>query len=103
MRDEIAKRGGIGLLNEQDILDFNGACQRVLELMLDYRWHSVAEINTAAGENGFPAARGLARLWDLKNKHPYEKRKKLGSKRTFEYRLVRKVKSEQISLFGRAA
>jgi hypothetical protein len=65
--------GGEGILNENDIAEFDDATQRVLALMADGCWHCAADIRLAAGKNGTPATEGLRRMRGLRKFFDIEK------------------------------
>lgn len=58
--------GAVGILERSALPKLNAAVQRVYDLMSDLEPHTSAEIDMAAGTNGKPARRGLARLHDLR-------------------------------------
>lgn len=59
---EYASRlGGVGVLNERDLGQFQEATKRVHELLRDGRWHSASEIYDVTGQRD-----GMRRLRELR-------------------------------------
>jgi len=84
--NRIKSLGAEGILDESDLPKLRAACQRILDLMLDEKWHDAEEIRQAAGTNGTPASEGLRRMRELRKAgYTIERRKAQGM--LFEYRL----------------
>ena len=86
----IARLGGWGILTLQDLPDLDSQRGKVLDLLLDRRWHTGPEILRVSG-----GTEGLRRLRELRTLPGYtiERRKAVNpfsrGKRVFEYRLVK--------------
>lgn len=89
-RQRIAALGGQGILNSSDVDDFEGAKARVLALMLDGKWHTVEEIDAAAGTPGHPARAGLRRYEDVRKGYIHERMRDPAGGRRFLYRITGK-------------
>lgn len=84
----IRRLGGVGILNDDDILAFKAAQLRVFALMSDGEWHHPDEIELAAGQNGKPAREGLRRMRELRIPGKLEVEKvRVPSRRLWCYRL----------------
>ena len=66
-----------------DMKELGAGRKRVLQLMLDGRWHSAEEIRQAA-----QGSEGLRRLRELKTRYQIDKRRIASEKRHYEYRLT---------------
>ena len=75
-------------LTLRDIAELKQGTRQVFELMKDGLWHSAGEIRKAAAVNCSEASEGLRRFRELRGLFETERRIMLGSKRTYEYRLV---------------
>ncbi len=85
----IKSLGGAGILSRRDVNELSGGVMRVLDLMFDGEWHDAEEIKRAAGDGVNPASEGLRRLRELRRCYTIERRRD-GSGRNFEYRLLSK-------------
>lgn len=82
MPTQLALIGAQGILDLDDLEDLKAGEARVLELMLDHKWHDSFEICAVArGTEGLRRCRELRKLG-----YVIEKRKK--TKRLFEYRII---------------
>ena len=81
---EIRSLGGDGILDPSDLQEFNEAEQRVLKLMLDYKWHTASEILDVAEQR-----EGLRRMRRLRDRgYVIERSKVQPRSREWVYRLV---------------
>jgi len=63
----IRSLGGEGILDEQKAIETGIGVLRVLDLMIDGKWHNMHDICTAAGgPNGY-ASEGLRRMRELRS------------------------------------
>lgn len=83
------KRGGIGVLTEQDHKDLDAGTKRVYELMEDGGWYERDEIELAAGQNGRPAREGMRRMRELRQRGFNIEKIRLKGSREWKYRLVK--------------
>jgi hypothetical protein len=82
----LALGGHTSEMNEEDILSFSKAEQRIIELMSDEKWHSAGQIISASGQR-----EGLRRLRALRQRN-YQidiRRVKVGGVRSFDYKLTK--------------
>lgn len=84
---DIARLGGEGILEEEDLQGLNESVQRVHALMKDGHWHSADEIREAAGHLGIPASEGLRRMRELRQWYKVM-RHKIANSSLWEYRLI---------------
>lgn len=63
----VRRLGGEGILDEQKAIETGVGVLRVLDLMVDGKWHGIHDICTAAGgEKGY-ASEGLRRMRELRS------------------------------------
>lgn len=87
MSTQISMLGGIGIINNDDVKDFNDQVKRVYRLMSDGNWHTRDEIEIAAGGAHGRAAEGIRRMRQLRTKYVIE-RQRIPETREFAYRLT---------------
>lgn len=81
---DIARLGGEGILNEEDVPSLTQAQERIRRRMNDGLWHSATEIIGVSGQR-----EGLRRLRDLRSKgYTIERQRRINS-REFYYRLTK--------------
>lgn len=83
METQIPMFEGASGITGTDMKELGAGRKRVLQLMLDGRWHSAEEIRQAA-----QGSEGLRRLRELKTRYQIDKRRIASEKRHYEYRLT---------------
>ena len=80
-RRDIARLGGEGILQPEDLLGLGKQTQLVLGLMRDGQWKSRTEIEAVSG-----GLEGMRRMRELRRWYTIERRQRDG--RLWEYRIV---------------
>ncbi len=87
----LRKIGGLGILNEGDLADFNRAELALMAAMLDGAWRTRDQVCEIAGRDGRPAAEGTRRLRAVREALQKVggdvECERFGERRDFRYRL----------------
>jgi hypothetical protein len=97
--DRISALGGTDILDRHDIEDMAESVVDVLDLMLDGEWHSTDEICATA----MSQREGLRRMRELRSVGFMIDKRRHGSARVYEYRLIIPApvgSDDQLTLFG---